>query len=552
MNIVNVKRSQLKPDNATTLYELDLHLSYMTLPYTLKKNILAQVHGGYACWYCGDPGTHGLAIDHIYPTSKGGGNRLWNNALSCFECNTHKSNHSVAELYRNGKAELAEALAEVEARWHMSAVPDFGYDPEADGFEVKRYNVLQKFRASTEFGIRIQERLSELKLSYHRFKNRYRSLNGGRASKMFPEAYITGQRFPRAETLYRMCVALEWEYSDIAEVYERAYRQRYQRPVMDMGAYFAMLKAGEDAATPPSAIYGTKGYRWSEADHLESEARYNKRKQETVEAWHAPKTAWWCDKRQVFVVEEWHHRPPRYPVYLHSIELGKYLVKRMSECGMTVETLAAQTGIPLATLKFNLNGTGSPGVRTRLPVICEALGLDIHECPMPNTQRAKIGTLTKTAAVDRAYVKRAYEAGESLRSIATACGVFAPAIVKVLAELGISHVSTEARMAEAERALDAMDAVGKYHEGASFRELGSLVGVGHNWIRKYLVRRGVKLRTAGETRMLKAAQYWESQTPAIVKAYQAGATASALAEQYGCSINPILRCLRKAGVAIRQ
>ena len=54
----------------------------------LRKEILIKYK--YLCVYCG--GDEHLAIDHIHPVSKGGGNEASNLQVACRSCNSKKGN----------------------------------------------------------------------------------------------------------------------------------------------------------------------------------------------------------------------------------------------------------------------------------------------------------------------------------------------------------------------------------------------------------------------------------------------------------------------------
>jgi 5-methylcytosine-specific restriction endonuclease McrA len=50
---------------------------------------------GFRCGYCG--GGHGITVDHIVPTSRGGKNTWTNTVASCDPCNQHKGNRTPQE-----------------------------------------------------------------------------------------------------------------------------------------------------------------------------------------------------------------------------------------------------------------------------------------------------------------------------------------------------------------------------------------------------------------------------------------------------------------------
>lgn len=50
------------------------------------------------CVYCGNNEYEGLVLEHIYPFSLGGSNRLNNITISCGKCNSHKHNYTISEF----------------------------------------------------------------------------------------------------------------------------------------------------------------------------------------------------------------------------------------------------------------------------------------------------------------------------------------------------------------------------------------------------------------------------------------------------------------------
>lgn len=75
-------------------------LDYVRIPYSKIRNAKPSrnsIHkrDGYRCSYCNS--TRNLTIDHIIPSSRGGGN-FWENLTSCCgNCNTKKSNRTPEE-----------------------------------------------------------------------------------------------------------------------------------------------------------------------------------------------------------------------------------------------------------------------------------------------------------------------------------------------------------------------------------------------------------------------------------------------------------------------
>ena len=75
-------------------------LDYIRLPYKkLMENRptrnLIMKRDGYKCLYCGE--TENLTLDHIFPTSRGGGNEWTNLATCCGSCNVKKGNKTPEE-----------------------------------------------------------------------------------------------------------------------------------------------------------------------------------------------------------------------------------------------------------------------------------------------------------------------------------------------------------------------------------------------------------------------------------------------------------------------
>jgi len=59
----------------------------------IKKLIVKY---GLRCWYCGKELSYAeVRIDHIVPVSRKGSDDIWNFALACEFCNSHKFYHSV-------------------------------------------------------------------------------------------------------------------------------------------------------------------------------------------------------------------------------------------------------------------------------------------------------------------------------------------------------------------------------------------------------------------------------------------------------------------------
>lgn len=81
---------------------------------SLEKRAAIYIRDGFRCVYCGRSAngrkyrTHktaiypGLALDHVIPRSRGGTNESTNVVTACEDCNTHKSDRTVAEWLAQG------------------------------------------------------------------------------------------------------------------------------------------------------------------------------------------------------------------------------------------------------------------------------------------------------------------------------------------------------------------------------------------------------------------------------------------------------------------
>jgi hypothetical protein len=82
-------------------------MSIINTHFEKQLHELMDKSGGYFCGYCGRKleetaygGTNSntATVDHIIPTSKGGGNDIDNLLLACFSCNALKRNRGVEDL----------------------------------------------------------------------------------------------------------------------------------------------------------------------------------------------------------------------------------------------------------------------------------------------------------------------------------------------------------------------------------------------------------------------------------------------------------------------
>ncbi|MHC4840828.1 MAG: HNH endonuclease [Planctomycetota bacterium] len=61
-----------------------------------RRNVFRR--DDFTCQYCGSkPGAKHLSIDHIFPSSRGGGNSWQNCVVACVKCNTRKGNQTPRE-----------------------------------------------------------------------------------------------------------------------------------------------------------------------------------------------------------------------------------------------------------------------------------------------------------------------------------------------------------------------------------------------------------------------------------------------------------------------
>ncbi|MCL5284329.1 MAG: RNA-guided endonuclease IscB [Nitrospirae bacterium] len=95
------------PEISGAEYQQGTLAGYEVREYLLEK-------WGRVCAYCGKKNVP-LEIDHIYPRSKGGSDRVANLTLSCRPCNRQKGNRDVAEFLKKKPEVRARILAKDKA-----------------------------------------------------------------------------------------------------------------------------------------------------------------------------------------------------------------------------------------------------------------------------------------------------------------------------------------------------------------------------------------------------------------------------------------------------
>ncbi|HEY9623688.1 MAG TPA: RNA-guided endonuclease IscB [Crinalium sp.] len=103
-----------KPEISGTEYQQGTLLGYECREYLLEK-------WGRTCAYCGAKNTP-LQIEHIYPKSKGGSDRVSNLTVACEPCNTAKGTLLVQEFLASKPDVLNRILAQAKAPLRDAAV----------------------------------------------------------------------------------------------------------------------------------------------------------------------------------------------------------------------------------------------------------------------------------------------------------------------------------------------------------------------------------------------------------------------------------------------
>lgn len=100
-----VTQKMMNPEISGVLYQQGTLQGYEVREYLLEK-------WGRKCAYCDKTGVP-LQIEHIFPKSRGGSNRVSNLTLGCGECNSDKGNQKI-ENYGTAQAALTSHKGEVD------------------------------------------------------------------------------------------------------------------------------------------------------------------------------------------------------------------------------------------------------------------------------------------------------------------------------------------------------------------------------------------------------------------------------------------------------
>jgi hypothetical protein len=86
--------------------------------YEVREYVLLKWN--HRCVYC-DTTDVPLELDHIYPRSQGGSNRVSNLVVACTACNQRKSSQEVGEFLKDDPARLARILTQLKAPFRDAA-----------------------------------------------------------------------------------------------------------------------------------------------------------------------------------------------------------------------------------------------------------------------------------------------------------------------------------------------------------------------------------------------------------------------------------------------
>jgi len=117
----------------------------------IKEYVLEKFH--HTCVYCGKRDRI-MEVDHLFPRSCGGSDRISNLVLACHNCNQKKSNMPVEDfikekdklekIYRQAKAPLHGAAAVNSSRWKLfNLLKDLGYMIECGSGGLTKFNRTQ-------------------------------------------------------------------------------------------------------------------------------------------------------------------------------------------------------------------------------------------------------------------------------------------------------------------------------------------------------------------------------------------------------------------------
>lgn len=117
--------------------------------YEIREYLLEKWE--HTCVYCGDKNVP-LEIEHIYPKSKGGTDRVSNLTLACHSCNQKKGNSDIKEFLKNkpeqlkkilaqSKSSLKDAAAVNSTRWALfDRLKKTGFTVETGSGGLTKYN----------------------------------------------------------------------------------------------------------------------------------------------------------------------------------------------------------------------------------------------------------------------------------------------------------------------------------------------------------------------------------------------------------------------------
>ena len=139
ISLENVKFDTQKlqnPEICGTEYQQGTLIGYEIRDYLLNK-------WNHTCAYCGIKDAP-LEIDHIYPKSKGGSNRVSNLTIACHKCNQAKNNKNIEEFLKNKPDVLKKILFECKKPLSDAA--------KVNSIRNKLYKELEKFNLPIELG----------------------------------------------------------------------------------------------------------------------------------------------------------------------------------------------------------------------------------------------------------------------------------------------------------------------------------------------------------------------------------------------------------------